>query len=66
MIVPLSPGIILGPIFSCFVSANSILSNLNDCLSNLSESNAINEKRLWVGTVRLMEDLLWGKYQYDS
>lgn len=62
MIVPLSLGISLGPNLSCFISANSILSNLNDCLSNLSESNAINEKRLWVGTVHLMEDLLWGKY----
>lgn len=66
MMVPLSPGISLGPNLACFISANSILSNLSDCLSNLSKTIATNEKRLWLGIVHLMEDLLWGKYQYDS
>lgn len=66
MVVPLSPGISLGPNLVCFISANSILSNSSDCLSNLIQTNAMNEKRLWLGKVYLIEDLLWGKYQYDS
>lgn len=62
MMVPLSPGISLGPNLAFFVRANNILSNLSD----FSATNAVNEKRLWIRTVHLMEDLLWGKYQHDS
>lgn len=64
MIVLLSPGISLTK--SCFVSTNSILNNLSICLCNLRETCAMNEKRLWVGTICVMEDLLGGMYQYDS
>lgn len=42
------------------------LSNSRDCLSNLTQTYAVNEKRLWLRKVHPMEDFLWGKYQYDS
>lgn len=66
MTVPLSPGMSLGPNLACFISANSILCSWSNCLSNLSETNVLNEKGLWLGIVHLMEDLLWGKYRHDS
>ena len=43
-----------------------ILSSLSDYVSNSSETKAMNEKMLWAGTVHMVEDLLWGKYRYDS
>lgn len=64
MTVLLSPGISLTK--SCFISTNSILYNLSIWLCNLCEIYTMNEKRLWVGTVCVMEGLVGGMYQYDS